>query len=283
MPETVLQSFRTLDGRVSFQDFATIDEMRTLSVHHVSVSQPVVTIICRYAMDWSLVKKGHFASGDNDGKIHYWTPRPEGGYEVVPSYESQGGRAVEDIQWSPTEGTVFAAAECGGHISIYDTRAPNRAMLRPCVHENKADVNVMSWNRLVSNLLATGGDDGTLSVWDLRHFSQQNEKPLSPLARFTCHQTPITSVEWHPTDESMLAASDTVGAYIYDLSVEEDLEDANKASSTTKTLVADIPPQLLFCHSGSQEFKELHWHPQISSCIMTTALTGFSVFIPSNL
>ena len=236
-----------------------------------------------YAMDWSLVKKGHFASGDNDGKIHYWTPRPEGGYEVVPSYESQGGQAVEDIQWSPTEGTVFAAAECGGHVSIYDTRAPNRAMLRPCVHENKSDVNVTSWNRLVSNLLATGGDDGTLSVWDLRHFSQK-DKPMAPLARFTCHQTPITSVEWHPTDESMLAASDTVGAYIYDLSVEEDLEDSNnKASSTTKTLVADIPPQLLFCHSGSQEFKELHWHPQISSCIMTTALTGFSVFIPSNL
>ncbi|CAJ1941563.1 unnamed protein product [Cylindrotheca closterium] len=236
-----------------------------------------------YAMDWSLVKKGHFASGDNDGKIHYWTPRPEGGYEVVPSYESQGGEAVEDIQWSPTEGTVFATAECGGHISIYDTRAPNRAMLRPCVHENKSDVNVTSWNKLVSNLLATGGDDGTLSVWDLRNFSQQNDKAMAPLARFTCHQTPITSVEWHPTDESMLAASDTVGAYIYDLSVEEDLEDANKASSTTKTLVADIPPQLLFCHSGSQEFRELHWHPQISSCIMTTALTGFSVFIPSNL
>jgi ribosome assembly protein RRB1 len=218
------------------------------------------------------------ATGDNDGKIHIWTPRPEGGYEVLPSYESLGAESIEDIQWSPTEGTVFCAAESGGHVAIYDTRAPHRAMLRPCVHENKSDVNVTSWNNLVSNLLSTGGDDGTLSVWDLRNFSAQQQKPLTPLARFSCHKTPITSVEWHPTDESMLSVSDSVGAYIYDLSVEEDNDVKDKT-----TLVADIPPQLLFCHSGSQDFKELHWHPQISSCIMTTAFSGFSVFIPSNL
>lgn len=234
-----------------------------------------------FALDWSLVNQGHLASGDNDGCIHLWTPRPDGTYEVTPSYESVGGVSVEEIQWSPSESTVFCAAETGGYLSIYDTRAPHRSMLRHLTHEkSKADVNVASWNRLVSNLLVTGGDDGTISVWDLRQFSSKAETP--PLARFTCHKTPITSVEWHPTDESMLAVSDTVGAYIYDLSVEEDTQTSNNNNNMT-TLVADIPPQLLFCHSGSQDFKELHWHPQISSCIMTTAYSGFSVFIPSNL
>ena len=231
-----------------------------------------------YALDWSPVNQGHLATGDNNGSIHLWKPRGDGSYEVTPSYESAGGVAVEEIQWSPSEGTVFCAAEMGGYLSIYDTRAPHRSMLRHLCHEkSKADVNVASWNRHVSNLLATGGDDGTLSVWDLRQFSPKAETPATPLARFSCHKTPITSVEWHPTDESMLAVSDTVGAYIYDLSVEED------TSAPSSTLVADIPPQLLFCHSGSQDFKELHWHPQISSCIMTTAYSGFSIFIPSNL
>jgi ribosome assembly protein RRB1 len=156
-------------------------------------------------------------------------------------------------------------------------------MLRPHLHP-KTDVNVLSWNNLVSNLLATGGDDGTLCVWDLRHFggdggSGKSSTAPKPLARFSCHRTPVTSVEWHPTDESMLTMSDEVGVYIYDLSVEEDIQ----TSTSTTQLVADIPPQLLFCHSGSQQFKECHWHPQISSCVMTTAYTGFSVFIPSNL
>ena len=251
-----------------------------------------------FAMDWSLVNPGQLATGDNYGCIHLWTPRSDGTYEVMPSYESVGNVSVEEIQWSPSEVTVFCAAESGGYLSIYDIRAPHRSMLRHLTHEkSKADVNVASWNRLVTNLLATGGDDGTLSVWDLRQFSSSSPttsaKPSStttttpPLARFTCHKTPITSVEWHPTDESMLAVSDTVGAYIYDLSVEEDTHPTTTSTTTTSTtttnLVADIPPQLLFCHSGSQDFKELHWHPQISSCIMTTAFSGFSIFIPSNL
>jgi ribosome assembly protein RRB1 len=36
-------------------------------------------------------------------------------------------------------------------------------------------------------------------------------------------------------------------------------------------------------HCGSEQFKEVHWHPQISSLLMTTALSGYSVFVPSNL
>jgi WD40 repeat protein len=33
-----------------------------------------------------------------------------------------------------------------------------------------ADINALSWNRLEQHLLATGCEDGSLSVWDLRHF-----------------------------------------------------------------------------------------------------------------
>jgi ribosome assembly protein RRB1 len=240
-----------------------------------------------FAMDWSRVKKGQLATGDNEGNIHLWSSHEDGSsYTVTPSYETPGV-SIEDLQWSPTEATVVCAAESDGHVAIYDTRAPKKAMLRPHLHP-KTDVNVLSWNRLVSNLLATGADDGTLCVWDLRHFGgdKTSEGP-KPLARFTCHNTPVTSVEWHPTDESMLVMSDEVGVYIYDLSVEEDIATQEREQlqdqSKMEQLVADIPPQLLFCHSGSRQFKECHWHPQISSCIMTTAFSGFSAFIPSNL
>ena len=235
-----------------------------------------------FALAWSPVQAGHLATGDCSGRLHLWNPLSDGAssYSVSQLYESPSSsssdvmNSIEDIQWSPTEATVLAGAQCGGNVLIFDTRAPNKAMLSHQIHA--ADVNVLSWNALVSNLLATGGDDGTLAVWDLRHFSK--DKP-EPLARFTPHKTPITSVEWHPTDESMLVASDDVGAYIYDLSVEED----DAAGGSFAQQQQDVPPQLLFVHCGSQQFKEVHWHPQISSCLMSTALTGFSIFIPSNL
>jgi ribosome assembly protein RRB1 len=133
-------------------------------------------------------------------------------------------------------------------------------------------------------LLAAGSDHGHVTVYDLRHFSTKSgATPPSPLARFTPHQTPITSVEWHPIDESMLAVTDDHGAYVYDLSVEEDTApDAVVTASATGT-TQTIPPQLLFVHSGCSYFKELHWHPQIPSALMTTAASGYNVFIPSNL
>jgi WD40 repeat protein len=36
----------------------------------------------------------------------------------------------------------------------------------------ECDVNVISWNRLVGYMLASGADDGGLRVWDLRAFKE---------------------------------------------------------------------------------------------------------------
>ena len=105
----------------------------------------------------------------------------------------------------------------------------------------------------------------------------------APLARFTAHRNPITGLEWHPTDESMLAVSDEAGAYIYDLSIEEDEPQDGGAGEGAGGGDGELPPQLLFVHCGSESVKEVHWHPQVASMVMTTALSGFSLFIPSNL
>ena len=52
--------------------------------------------------------------------------------------------------------------------------------------------------------MAAGMDDGLFSVFDLRHFKMN---AVSPVASFDWHKGPITSIEWHPTDESVLGVT----------------------------------------------------------------------------
>lgn len=60
-------------------------------------------------------------------------------------------------------------------------RPQSKSMLSVRAHE--ADVNVLSWNRGTSYMLASGGDDGALRVWDLRAFAGGQ-----PVANFTYHR-----------------------------------------------------------------------------------------------
>jgi ribosome assembly protein RRB1 len=95
---------------------------------------------------------------------------------------------------------------------------------------------------------------------------------------FTWHTAPITSIEWHPTEDSVFAASGTDDQVtLWDLAVEEDDESGismNEAPQGAK----DVPPQLLFVHQGQKDVKEVHWHPQIPGTVISTALDGFNIF-----
>lgn len=43
-------------------------------------------------------------------------------------------------------------------------------------------------------------------------------------------------------------------------------EEAALAPETNALAPENLPPQLLFVHSGQTEMKEMHWHPQVGGC-----------------
>ncbi|KAF4088418.1 hypothetical protein AMELA_G00081680 [Ameiurus melas] len=220
-----------------------------------------------FAIDWSPKVPGRLVSGDCKKNIHVWEPR-EGGtsWQIDQRPFSSHTKSVEDLQWSPTEATVFASCSVDQSIRVWDIRAPPKSMLS-ANEAHSSDVNVISWNRTEPFLLS-GGDDGLLKVWDLRQFQSGR-----PVASFKQHSAPIASVEWSPIDSSVFAASgadDVISQW--DLSVES-CDMGEQADSLKK-----LPPQLLFLHQGQTEIKELHWHPQIQGTLISTALSGFNIF-----
>ena len=111
-------------------------------------------------------------------------------------------------------------------------------------------------------------------VWDLRTFGPA----ASPLAHFSYHKLPVTSIEWNPHDESMLAVSCADAQLtIWDLSVEAD----EPPDGVQVEGGGEYPPQLLFIHLGQRNVKELHFHPQIPGLLVSTAEDGLNVFKPA--
>lgn len=228
-----------------------------------------------YGVDWSpLHPAGKLLTGDNDGLI-YVTTRTDGGGFVTDTRPFQGHTSsVEEIQWSPSEASVFASASSDGTIRVWDVRSKSR---KPAItmQVSNTDVNVMSWSKQTTHLLASGADDGEWGVWDLRQWKPSTTggaSKSSPIASFNYHKEQITSVEWHPTDDSIVAvAAGDNTVTLWDLAVELDDEESKDTAG-----VKDVPPQLLFVHYHSNA-KELHWHPQIPGVLVATG-DEFSVF-----
>lgn len=273
----------------------TLDKSRT--------SAPVFTINSHgraegFAMDWasSGTSSYRLLTGDIHSKIYLTTSTPSGFNALSQPFTSHTS-SVEDLQWSPSEPTVFASCSADRSIQIWDVRTKGRKSVAGIVVAHESDVNVISWNKLTSYLIVSGGDEGGIKTWDLRNVKQSGSVQSSlfsstrmnfcvirsaaadpaPVASFSWHKAPITSIEWHPTEDSIFAASGADDQVtLWDLAVEQDDDEAGIGESFPGE--HQVPPQLLFVHQGQKDIKEVHWHPQIPGSVISTASDGFNIF-----
>jgi ribosome assembly protein RRB1 len=290
VPPTTLTATMTETGQVLIHDITphltSFDTPGTTVTHQQNKASSTLRMhkgVEGYAIDWSpLVPQGKLLTGDNAGKIYVSTHNEGGSWAVDDRPFTGHESSIEDIQWSPVERSVFASASSDGTVKIWDLRSKAH---KPAisVRISKVDINVMSWSRQTSHLLATGADDGVWAVWDLRSWKPSATgsslssvaSSSTPVASFNFHKEQITSIEWHPQEDSIVvvAAGDNT-LTLWDLAVELDDEESKDTAG-----VEGVPPQLLFVHY-MEMVKEAHWHPQIPGVVMATGGLGFGHVIP---
>jgi ribosome assembly protein RRB1 len=188
--------------------------------------------------------EGALLSGDNQGKIYLTEPNSSHYTTSHLAFSSHAPKSVEDIQWSPSEKSVFASVSSSGALHIHDIRSPERTKPAINVVASTVDVNVLSWNPSVSYLLVTGDDTGATKVWDLRQFKRDDTNSAATVAEFTWHKDAVTSIEWCPNEGSVFASSGAdEQVCLWDLSTEADDEEGSGGAE-----MKDVPNQLLFIH-----------------------------------
>lgn len=120
-------------------------------------------------------------------------------------------------------------------------RANNHKKAQMKIKAHRKDVNVCDWNKVAAHLIATGSDDASVKVWDLRMVSEGAEEEV---LNFSWHTEPITSLRFQPNDESVLAVSSEDNRLsLWDMSMENEEGDP------------EVPNELMFLHQGQQEIK----------------------------
>lgn len=129
-----------------------------------------------FAMDWASSESNpgslRLLTGDVHAKIYLTTAGPSGFNTLLQPFSSHTS-SIEDIQWSPSEPTVFASCSADHSVQLWDVRSKGRRSVAGIDEAHGTDVNVISWNKNTSYMLLSGGDEGEIKVWDLRNVQKR--------------------------------------------------------------------------------------------------------------
>ncbi|RMX68897.1 hypothetical protein DD238_003813 [Peronospora effusa] len=156
---------------------------RVLNGHRRAVNR-----ICWHTTDWNVL-----ISGSQDGTVKLWDKR---GGKVVSTYQPKS-ESVRDVRASPFHSNKFAAAFENGIVQVWDMRKNTQPELKFTAH--KGLVLSIDWHPTDANVLASGGRDRYVKIWELGDV-RQPKQTIQTIAS-------VGRVAWRPTCVTHIATS----------------------------------------------------------------------------
>jgi WD40 repeat protein len=207
-----------------------------------------------YGLNWHSKQEGRLASGSDDSLVCIWDiegaiSSSANGTEIDPVvvYKEHKG-VVEDVSWHKYHASLLASVCDDRFLRIWDTRSNNTEKPNQKVLAHSAEVNCVDFAPYNEFVLATGGTDSKVKLWDMRNMKVE-------LHSLDNHREDVFSIEWAPFSETILAScSADRRVNVWDISrigTEQSAEDAE-----------DGPPELLFIHGGhTSKISDFSWNP----------------------
>ncbi|ORY45251.1 WD40 repeat-like protein [Rhizoclosmatium globosum] len=149
------------------------------------------TVTC---VNWN--PKGNLAAiGTNKGVVQIWDVRAEKKIRELRGHDSRVGA----IAWSAQD--LLTTGSRDRNIFFRDIRLPSTDSITDKLHSHRQEVCGLKWASAPSNdnLLASGGNDNKLLIWDRAMLS----KPLHTLVE---HTAAVKAIAWSPYKAGLLAS-----------------------------------------------------------------------------
>ena len=179
------------DGAIRFWDVETGKLVRVLMAHDGEVR----------ALAWSSDRKT-LASGSSDKTIRLWDPIAGKVTKVLKGSTA----SISHVAWSPDSLRMASSGHGATSVQIWSLRSGKIAgSLKATDH-----VRTIAWGS-ESGVLATGADDGNVSLWNVRtgkpygHYPLDQYKSKSKRGGVRAHS--VGAMAWSPVDPKMLAVS----------------------------------------------------------------------------
>lgn len=119
------------------------------------------------ALSWNKVHRQVIASGSADCTVKLWdVTKPDTCAGTFTHHRDK----VQSVLWHPQEGTLLATGSYDKTVALVDARAPDDNVKRVKI---PADCEALAWDPFNPQCLTVASEDGTISCWDVRKFSEK--------------------------------------------------------------------------------------------------------------
>jgi histone-binding protein RBBP4 len=133
-----------------------------------------------YGLCWSPHKEGHLVTASEDRTLRLWdvnaitSSKSNSGTQIkAVSTFSGHRRVVEDVDWHKRDPNMIGSVGDDQALHIWDVRGKDPDEPVHYVSKaHKSDINCLAFNPINEYVLATGGADNIINVWDLRNLDK---------------------------------------------------------------------------------------------------------------